>query len=178
MQSDPETGELYVSSPDTIEREYFSRAVDEEMMSLADFTDWSPTEIRLLFLLMSLADAGNLVHHTSGELRQHLGINNPQMCRAVAALIEKDIVVKCRYQGRSFYFMINPAMLRKFKPERLGFYLEEYDQCKRIMLEKEGKDPAAAGGNVVSIRRKGKQSMKRMRAIARGSKESGAEPVA
>ncbi|WP_338438786.1 helix-turn-helix domain-containing protein [Synechococcus elongatus] len=178
VQSDPETGELYVDSPDTIEKELFSRAIDQEMMSLADFTDWSPTETRLLVLLMALADAGNLIHHTPGELRQHLGVNNPQMCRAVAALIEKDIVVKCRYHSRSFYFMLNPAMIRKFKPEMLGFYIGEYESAKQIMLEKEGRDQLIDGSKVVSIRRKSKQSMKRMRAIARGSKESGAEPVA
>ncbi|WP_341829624.1 helix-turn-helix domain-containing protein, partial (plasmid) [Synechococcus elongatus PCC 11802] len=105
---------------------------------LYNMREWSPTETRVLFFMLATCDQGNMVHSTSGEIREVLDVTGAQLSKAIAGLVEKNLIVKCRFVGRSFFFMVNPAYFRRFEEKMLPAYLREYQQAKVIMQEREG----------------------------------------
>lgn len=139
------------------------------MVRLFQIKDWSPTETRLLFYLLAMCDQNNMVHMHAGEIREVLGVTQAQMSHAVNGLCDKNIVTKCRYYGRAFYFMINPAYFRRFEDKLLSQYLADYQAARVAMWEREKRGEAPPVPQDYAAERKtGKAALRGEKRQARG----------
>jgi predicted transcriptional regulator len=125
---DVETGELFnLKSVNTIVTG-FAKLWLAPMYSLSKVKGWTPTETRLFFALVSTMDAWNVAETRIGELAKDLELHQPAVSAALAGLIEKGLVMRCDWRGKTFNVMVNPRYLCRVSDDRQKDLVKMFDE--------------------------------------------------
>lgn len=157
-------GEVIFNIKSNISSEPFARQPLSSMQTLADIKDWTGAEARLFFALVGSMDYAGCVELTPGQLAERLETSPTQISRAIAGLIEKDLVTKYRFMHRTYWLMVNPIYVRRCRDKDFSRILDEYEEARNIMLEREGGDRYSGSAALHKVKREGSQRNKATRA--------------
>lgn len=135
LKPDPETGEFSAIITDEGRNDLFIKIMRQATEPLYQITGWTDHEVRLLFLLMSLSDAENMVQHSQGQLCELTGWYQSTVSVTVKGLIDKGLIAKCNPVGRSYWIMINPGYFCCVGDELRKFLMKRWDNLHPEVLE-------------------------------------------
>jgi hypothetical protein len=127
LRPDALTGEFSVIITEDCRTDLFIKIMRQATEPLYQITGWTDHEIRLLFLLMGLSDAENVVQCSQGQLCEITGWYQSTMSVTVKGLIEKNLIAKVNPVGKSFWLMINPGYFCCVGDELRKFLMKRWD---------------------------------------------------
>lgn len=160
----PETGELGIENTTNVSVNPWSRLDNNMSLEVSKIKEFG-FPAQLFWFLIGQSDHENRIDLTPPQIAELMETHTNNVSRGLKVLLQNDLVTKIDPHNRTFFLMLNPAVIRRCRAESVDYFQRVYNEARAAMLAREGKSEEPSATNATNRAAKGAQTRRKAKKV-------------